>query len=243
MRNFLLDVRNIDVLYRDVQVLKDVSLQVCQGEIVSVIGPNGAGKSTLLNSIVGYRNPKKGSITFNGLTIDRLSPEKVVPLGLTIVPEGARVFAEMSVLDNLKMGSYNKVARPHRAETLEEVFSFFPRLRERMDQKGGTLSGGERQMLAIGRALMARPKLLLLDEPSLGLAPLLVAKVFETIRDITRTGLTVMLVEQNVHLSLEIANRGYVMENGRIVMEGSGKDLINDEHVKEAYLAIYSPPP
>ncbi len=238
MRSFLLDVKNIDVFYRDVQVLGDVSLHVCEGEIVSVIGPNGAGKSTLLNSIVGYRNPQKGSITFKGSRIDRLSPEKVVPLGLTIVPEGARVFAEMSVLDNLKMGSYNKNARPHRTKTLEEVFNFFPRLRERMDQKGGTLSGGERQMLAIGRALMAKPSLLLLDEPSLGLAPLLVAKVFETIRDIARTGLTVMLVEQNVHLSLEIANRGYVLENGRIIMEGSGKELINDDHVKKAYLAM-----
>jgi branched-chain amino acid transport system ATP-binding protein len=238
MRDFLLDVQNIDVFYRDVQVLRDVSLQVCEGEVVSVIGPNGAGKSTLLNSIVGYRNPRNGSITFNDLRIDKLSPEKVVPLGLTIVPEGARVFAEMSVLDNLKMGSYNKAARAHRAESLEQVFSFFPRLQERVNQKGGTLSGGERQMLAIGRALMARPKLLLLDEPSLGLAPLLVAKVFETIRDIARTGLTVMLVEQNVHLSLEIANRGYVLENGRMVMEGSGRELIDNEHVKEAYLAM-----
>ncbi|HTY21562.1 MAG TPA: ABC transporter ATP-binding protein, partial [Desulfomonilaceae bacterium] len=167
MDQTLLNVSGIDVFYRDVQVLHDVSLNVQKGEIVTVIGPNGAGKSTLLRTIVGFEHPGKGSISFNGTSIDFLPPEKTVRLGLTIVPEGARVFADMSVLDNLKMGSYIKSARATREESLELVFDLFPRLRERVDQKGGTLSGGERQMLAIGRALMSKPTLLLLDEPSL----------------------------------------------------------------------------
>lgn len=238
MSDVLLNVSNADVFYRDVQVLWNVGLHVKKGEIVTVIGPNGAGKSTLLNTIVGFQHPTKGSITFNGSSIGNLTPEKIVRLGLTIVPEGARVFSEMTVLDNLKMGSYIKSARAERDKSLEEVFSFFPRLCERAGQKGGTLSGGERQMLAIGRALMSKPSLLLLDEPSLGLAPLLVTKVFETIRNIAATGLTVLLVEQNVHLSLEITDRAYVLENGRITMEGEGQDLMKDEHVKKAYLAI-----
>lgn len=238
MDDVLLQVSGIDVFYRDVQVLWDVSLHVNKGEIVTVIGPNGAGKSTLLNTIVGFQHPAKGEVTFSGSSIDHIPPEKVVQLGLTIVPEGARVFSEMSVLDNLKMGSYIKSARAERNKSLEQVFSFFPRLHERMAQKGGTLSGGERQMLAIGRALMSRPSLLLLDEPSLGLAPLLVTKVFETIKDIAATGLTVLLVEQNVHLSLEITDRAYVLENGRVAMEGAGRELMRDEHIKKAYLAI-----
>jgi branched-chain amino acid transport system ATP-binding protein len=234
----LLNVDRIDVYYRDVQVLSTVSLHVDAGEIVSVMGPNGAGKSTLLNTIVGFQHPGRGSITFRGKTIDTLPPEQVVRLGLTSVPEGARVFSEMSVLDNLRMGSYIKSARPERGKSLEQVFAFFPRLHERMSQKGGTLSGGERQMLAIGRALMSRPSLLLLDEPSLGLAPVLVAKVFETIKSIANTGLTVLLVEQNVHMSLRIADRAYVLENGRVVMEGAGRELIDNDHVRKSYLAI-----
>jgi branched-chain amino acid transport system ATP-binding protein len=238
MPDVLLNVSDADVFYRDVQVLWNVGLYVRKGEIVTVIGPNGAGKSTLLSTIVGFQHPAKGSITFSGSSISNLPPEKVVQLGLTIVPEGARVFSEMTVLDNLKMGSYIKSARAERDKSLEQVFTFFPRLYERIAQKGGTLSGGERQMLAIGRALMSKPSLLLLDEPSLGLAPLLVTKVFETIRNIAATGLTVLLVEQNVHLSLEITDRAYVLENGRIALEGCGKDIIKDEHVKKAYLAI-----
>ncbi|MGB9617642.1 MAG: ABC transporter ATP-binding protein, partial [Desulfomonilaceae bacterium] len=174
MDDRILSIEGIDVSYRDVRVLTDVSLFVKEGEIVTVIGPNGAGKSTLLGAIVGFNHPSKGSIRFQGMPIDKLPPEEVVQLGLTIVPEGARVFSEMTVLDNLKMGSYVKTARKFREETLQEVFSFFPRLHERMKQKAGTLSGGERQMLAIGRALMSKPRLLLLDEPSLGLAPILV---------------------------------------------------------------------
>lgn len=238
MEEPLLKVDSINISYRDVQVLRDVSLEVRQGEIVTVIGPNGAGKSTLLNSIVGFQHPTKGAIRFNGSPIDQLPPERIVQLGLTIVPEGARVFSDMSVLDNLRMGSYIKSARADREKSLDRVFSFFPRLQERVDQKGGTLSGGERQMLAIGRALMSKPSLLLLDEPSLGLAPLLVTKVFEAVREIAATGITVLLVEQNVHFSLEITHRAYVLENGRMVMEGSGQELMRDDHVKKSYLAI-----
>lgn len=238
MENAYLNIESIDVFYRDVQVLWGVDLHVRKGEIVTVIGPNGAGKSTLLSTIMGFQHPGCGSIVFDGAAIDDLPPEKVVQRGLTIVPEGARVFSDMSVLDNLKMGSYIESARAERANSLQIVFDFFPRLHERMHQKGGTLSGGERQMLAIGRALMSRPSLLLLDEPSLGLAPILVTKVFETVKKIAATGLTVLLVEQNVHYSLEITDRAYVLENGRIVMEGSGRELADNEHIRKAYLAL-----
>jgi len=205
---------------------------------VTVIGPNGAGKSTLLGAIVGFQVPTEGSITFKGQNITGIAPEKTVQLGVTIVPEGARVFTDMTVMDNLKMGSYIKSSRALRSETLEMVFSFFPRLHERMKQKGGTLSGGERQMLAIGRALMSRPSLLLLDEPSLGLAPLLVTKVFETIVQIAATGLTVLLVEQNVHFSLEISQRAYVLENGRMVKDGPSHEIMDNDYIRKSYLAL-----
>jgi branched-chain amino acid transport system ATP-binding protein len=238
MTESLLKITTIDVEYRGVKVLRDVSLQVRTGEIVTVIGPNGAGKSTLLNTIVGFQHPTKGTIEFNGMSLNNAPPEKIVQFGLTIVPEGARVFSDMSVLDNLKMGSYIKQARTYREESLQKVFGFFPRLRERMSQKGGTLSGGERQMLAIGRALMSRPSLLLLDEPSLGLAPLLVTKVFQAVHEIAATGITVLLVEQNVHFSLEITDRAYVLENGRTIMEGKGSDLLRNDHIRKSYLAI-----
>jgi branched-chain amino acid transport system ATP-binding protein len=234
----ILDIKNIDVSFFDVQVLHQIDLKVYPSEIVTVIGPNGAGKSTLLGSIVGFHVPSSGSITFKGQNITGIAPEKTVQLGMTIVPEGARVFTDMTVIDNLKMGSYIKSSRALRSETLEMVFSFFPRLHERMKQKGGTLSGGERQMLAIGRALMSRPSLLLLDEPSLGLAPLLVTKVFETIVEIAATGLTVLLVEQNVHFSLEISQRAYVLENGRIVKEGPSNEIMDNDYIKKSYLAI-----
>jgi branched-chain amino acid transport system ATP-binding protein len=238
MEGSILNIEKIDVHYKDVRVLTDVSLAVNEGEVVTVIGPNGAGKSTLLHAVMGFNHPSQGSISFRGSAIDKLLPEEVVQLGLTIVPEGARVFSEMTVLDNLKMGSYVKTARKFREETLAQVFSFFPRLQERRQQKAGTLSGGERQMLAIGRALMSRPTLLLLDEPSLGLAPILVSRVFEAISEIAATGITVLLVEQNVHYSLEIAQRGYVLENGRTCMEGLSEDLMRDDHIRRAYLAI-----
>ncbi len=234
----ILKVEKIDVSYRDVKVLHEIDLEVYPSEIVTVIGPNGAGKSTLLSAIIGFQAPNRGSILFKGHTITGVPPEETVKLGMTIVPEGARVFTEMSVLDNLKMGSYIKSSRERRNESLEMVFDFFPRLHERMKQKGGTLSGGERQMLAIGRALMSRPSLLLLDEPSLGLAPLLVTKVFETIVRIASTGLTVLLVEQNVHFSLEISKKAYVLENGRIVKSGLSEELANNDYIKKSYLAL-----
>ncbi len=239
----MLRIDKIKVFYGDVQVLWDVSLQVNEGEIVTVVGPNGSGKSTLLHTIVNLNHPRKtdqmdSGIFYRGSRIDSFSPEESVKLGIAVVPEGARVFPEMSVLDNLKMGSYIKKARQVREKTLEEVYTLFPRLKERESQKAKTLSGGERQMLAVGRALMSKPDLLLLDEPSLGLQPMLVTRTFEAVREINRKGVTVLLVEQNVHYSLEISHRAYVLENGRIVLEGKGSELLNNQHVKKAYLAM-----
>jgi branched-chain amino acid transport system ATP-binding protein len=239
----MLRIDKINVFYGDVQVLWDVSLKVDEGEIVTVVGPNGSGKSTLLRTIVNLNRPKKTGqteegIIYRGSKMDGFSPEETVKLGIAIVPEGARVFPEMSVLDNLKMGSYIKKAREAREKTLVEVYTLFPRLKERRAQKAKTLSGGERQMLAVGRALMSKPDLLLLDEPSLGLQPMLVTRTFEAIREINRKGVTILLVEQNVNYSLEISHRAYVLENGRVVLEGKGKELLNNQHVKKAYLAM-----
>jgi branched-chain amino acid transport system ATP-binding protein len=243
----MLEIERINVFYGDVQVLWDVSLRVSPAEVVAVIGPNGAGKSTLLKSVVNLLHPPKGSgtsgikggrIVFNGKDIWGFSPEETVCLGMAVVPEGARVFVEMSVLDNLKMGSYVEAARKKRKESLEEVFSLFPRLKERMHQKARTLSGGERQMLAIGRALMSQPALLLLDEPSLGLQPILVSRMFEAVSKINRKGVAVLLVEQNVQFALEISDRGYVLENGRIALEGKAADLLGNERIKKFYLAL-----
>jgi len=237
-----LSVRNIKVFYGDVQVLWDVSLEVKQGEIVTVIGPNGAGKSTLVYTIVNLVRPAPGEdgsgVYFRGRPLWGLSPEETVNLGIAVVPEGSRIFPDMSVLDNLKIGSWNREARRQREESLEEVFDLFPSLEQRRDQKAKTLSGGERQMLAFGRALMARPDLLLLDEPSLGLEPMLVARIFEAIRKINQGGVTILLVEQKVYFSLQISHRGYVMENGRIVMKGESRDLMGNDHVRKAYLAM-----
>jgi branched-chain amino acid transport system ATP-binding protein len=239
----MLRIDQINVSYGDVQVLWGVSIDVGHGEIISVVGPNGAGKSTLLRTIVNLMHPKKEDdprkgIFFNGTRIDLLSPEETVKMGIAIVPEGARIFPEMSVLDNLKMGSYIKKARKSRGQMLEEVYTLFPKLKDRQTQKAKTLSGGERQMLAVGRALMSKPDLLLMDEPSLGLQPILVTRAFEAIKEINRKGVTILLVEQNVNYSLEIGHRAYVLENGRITLEGNGKELLNNQHVKKAYLAM-----
>jgi branched-chain amino acid transport system ATP-binding protein len=239
----MLCIDQINVSYGDVQVLWDVSINVDPGEIITVVGPNGAGKSTLLRTIVNLIHPKRGDdlgkgIFFKETRIDFLSPEETIKMGIAIVPEGARIFPEMSVLDNLKMGSYIKKAREFRGQMLEEVYGLFPRLKERGFQKAKTLSGGERQMLAVGRALMSKPDLLLLDEPSLGLQPVLVNRTFEAIKDINRKGVAILLVEQNVNYSLGISHRAYVLENGRITLEGIGKDLLNNQHVKKAYLAM-----
>ncbi len=238
----MFEIKGLNVGYGKVQVLWDLSLRVEQGEIVTVLGPNGAGKSTLLQTALGLLKPmgrrETELITYRNQRIDGLAPEEIVRLGIALIPEEKNLFPDMTVLDNLKMGSYIRRARVERTESLELVFKLFPRLAERRNQMVNTLSGGERQMVAIGRALMSKPDLLMIDEPSIGLQPLLIAKIFDTIREINGRGVTILLVEQNVFFSLEISNRAYVLENGRVVMEGKGKDLLDNPHVKKAYLAI-----
>jgi len=234
----MLEVKGINVYYGPLQVLFDVSLSVKEKEIVTVIGPNGAGKTTLLKTISGLLHPKSGSIRFLGEEISSLSAEVVVRRGVAHVPEGRGLFPYMTVLENLQLGAYTKEARSKMKETLEEVFELFPRLKERKDQLAYTLSGGEQQMLAIGRALMSRPKLLMLDEPSQGLAPKLVKSVMQTLEELNARGITILLVEQNVHHALNLADRGFVLENGRVVLEGAAQELLNNSHVKSAYLGI-----
>ena len=234
----LLEVKNIEVFYGDVQVIFDLSLKVEEGEVVSIIGGNGAGKSTLLRTISGLMQPARGEITFEGRPIQHLPPEEVVERGIIHVPEGRRLFTLMSVQDNLVVGAYNKRADGQKAATLREVYTLFPRLNERLAQMAMTLSGGEQQMVAIGRGLMARPKLLMLDEPSLGLAPILIKSIFETVRKIADQGTTVLLVEQDVKHSLGLSNRGYVLEHGRSVMEGPARELLDNPHIRTAYLGL-----
>lgn len=233
-----LEINNIDVFYGDVQVIFDLSLKVEEGEVVSIIGGNGAGKSTLLRTISGLLNPPKGDITFGGDPIHTLPPEEIVGRGIVHVPEGRRLFSLMTIKDNLIVGAYNKRADRHKDATLKQVYAMLPRLAEREDQIAMTLSGGEQQMVAIGRGLMAMPKILMLDEPSLGLAPVLVNSIFETIRKIADQGTTVLMVEQDVNHSLSLSDRGYVLEHGRIAMEGAADHLLADPHIKEAYLGI-----
>jgi len=232
----LLEVKNVDVAYGDLQVIWDVSLEVKKGELVSVLGSNGAGKTTILKTICGLLKPKSGIINFLNKRIDTLPAHKIVDLGISYIPEGRRIFPEMTVLENLDMGAYTSRARKKKDEILERVFQLFPRLRERKSQLAGTLSGGEQQMLAIGRGLMSDPLMLMLDEPSLGLAPKLVSKMFEIVKEINNEGTSVLLVEQNAHYALEIADRAYILETGRIVSEGKGKSLLNNPRVKKAYL-------
>ena len=232
----LLEVRDLDFAYGDVQVLRGVSLNVNAGEIVTLVGSNGAGKSTTLRNISRLLRPNAGTLTFDGHDLTRLASHQVVELGVVQVPEARRVFPEMTVLENLRMGSYIKQARAERANNLERGLSLFPRLKERIGQLAGTLSGGEQQMLAIARGLMSKPRLLLLDEPSLGLSPLLVRTIFDTIAQINAQGISVLLVEQNVYQSLRIAARGYVLETGRIALSGTGTELLSNEKVKEAFL-------
>jgi branched-chain amino acid transport system ATP-binding protein len=234
----LLEISHIDVFYGDVQVVFDLSLKVEEGEVVSIIGGNGAGKSTLLKTISGLMQPSKGEITFEGKPIHHRYPEEVVEAGIVQVPEGRRLFSLMSVQDNLIVGAYNKRADGQKQKTLETVYQLFPRLRERLAQMAMTLSGGEQQMVAIGRGLMAMPKLLMLDEPSLGLAPILIKSIFETVRKIADLGTTVLLVEQDVKHSLSLSNRGYVLEHGRAVMEGPAKELLENPHIRTAYLGL-----
>jgi branched-chain amino acid transport system ATP-binding protein len=233
-----LEIKNIDVFYGDVQVIFDLSLHVAEGEVVSIIGGNGAGKSTLLRSISGLVPAAKGEIRFEGVPIHKAPPEAIVERGVVHVPEGRRLFTLMSVKDNLIVGAYNSRADKDKETTIEAVYELLPRLRERESQLAMTLSGGEQQMVAIGRGLMAKPKLLMLDEPSLGLAPLLIKDIFETVRKIADQGTTVVLVEQDVMHSLSMSDRGYVLEHGRTVMEGPAKELLDDPHIKTAYLGI-----
>ncbi|MCC7263895.1 MAG: ABC transporter ATP-binding protein [Candidatus Latescibacteria bacterium] len=232
----LLELRQIHAGYGALEVLKGISLRVEEGEIVTLIGANGAGKSTTLMTISGLIRARTGEVLYDGVSLRRLAPHQIVALGLCQVPEGRRIFAELTVMENLEMGAYTRRDRAGRAGDLEQVSALFPRLRERASQKAGTLSGGEQQMLAIGRALMARPRLLLLDEPSLGLAPLLVQRIFEVIRELNSRGTTILLVEQNANEALQIAHRGYVMETGRITLEDEAGALLRNPQVREAYL-------
>ena len=234
----MLSVEKIKVKYKQITALHEVSLQVGEGEIVAALGSNGAGKSTLLKSIASQLNPAEGSVLFQGERINGIGPHEVVRRGISLVPEGKRIFAKMSVTENLLVGAYIQKDEKIRVETLDRIFELFPRLRERMKQKAGTLSGGEQQMLAIARGLMSKPKLLMLDEPSLGIAPNLVDRIFETIEIIRKSGLTILIVEQHVQEALEMANRGYILQTGKIVLEGKSKDLLDSEVVKKAYLGI-----
>jgi branched-chain amino acid transport system ATP-binding protein len=234
----MLKVDEISVFYGDLQVLWDVSFEVKEKEIVVLIGSNGAGKSTTLITISALLTPKKGTIEFNGTRIDHLPPNKIIEHGIVHVPEARRLFPEMTVEENLIMGSLYGEAKRKRYETMDYVYFLFPRLKERKKQTAGTLSGGEQQMLAVGRGLMSLPKLMMLDEPSLGLAPFLVQEIFTIVKQINEAGVTVLLVEQNVRQTLAIADRVYVLENGRIVLQGTGKELLNNEHVKTAYLGV-----
>jgi branched-chain amino acid transport system ATP-binding protein len=232
----MLKVDNIDVYYGAIHAIKGVSIQVAKGEIVTLVGSNGAGKSTTLRTISGLLKPKNGTILFEDNHIEGLPAHKIVGMGLCQVPEGRRVFANMTVMENLELGAYLRSDKDEIAKDLEDVFKKFPRLLERKDQVSGTLSGGEQQMLAMGRALMGRPRLLLLDEPSMGLAPLLVKEIFHIIQEINESGTTVLLVEQNANMALSIADKAYVLETGRIALAGTAKELASSEAVRKAYL-------
>jgi len=233
-----LELRGVHTFYGHIHAIKGISLIVRPGEIVTLIGANGAGKTTTLRTISGVTRNREGEVLLNGERVDRLAPHKIVERGICQAPEGRRIFGRMTVLENLQMGAFARRDVAAIAEDLERVLVLFPRLRERLKQKGGTLSGGEQQMLAIGRALMARPKVLLLDEPSMGLAPILVETIFNTIVEINKQGVAVLLVEQNALMALNVANRGYVLETGRIVLDDDAKALQQNEKVQKAYLGI-----
>ena len=234
----MLKLTNISTSYGKVRVLREVSLEVAENEIVALVGANGAGKSTMLNTISGIVNPISGSIEFLGKRIDGMPPYDVLELGISQVPEGGKPFPDMTVRENLEMGAYSKKARKFMGESLERVFKTFPILKERGKQLARTLSGGQRQMLAMGRCLMSRPRLAMFDEPSYGLAPVVVGELFTFAQELRNQGIAILLVEQNIRHALETADRGYVLENGQIVLEGSSRDLLSNDHVRKAYLGI-----
>lgn len=232
----MLEIKDLEVFYGVIQAIKGISFEVNEGETVALIGANGAGKTTTLHTITGLLSPKKGSVVFEGKEITKVPAHKIVSLGMAHVPEGRRVFAQLSVYQNLKMGAYTRKDKAEIDEMLETVYKRFPRLKERQNQMAGTLSGGEQQMLAMGRALMSKPKIVLLDEPSMGLSPILVNEIFDIIQSLNKAGTTVLLVEQNAKKALSIADRAYVLETGRIVQSGDAQVLLNDESIKKAYL-------
>ncbi|MDA8097275.1 MAG: ABC transporter ATP-binding protein [Desulforudis sp.] len=232
----MLTVRNLSVYYGAIQAVQDISFEVKEGEVVTLIGANGAGKSTTLRTISSLIKPKNGEITFEDKTVTNLKPHQIVGLGLIHVPEGRKIIGNFTVRDNLKMGAFLRKDKAGIIESMEEVFARFPRLKEREKQLGGTLSGGEQQMLAIGRGLMAKPRLLLLDEPSMGLSPILTEEIFEIIRTINQKGTTILLVEQNAYMALQVAHRAYVLETGRVVMSGDSQTLRDDQRIRAAYL-------
>lgn len=232
----MLNIENLKVAYGGIEAVKGISLNVEQGKIVTLVGANGAGKSTTLKTIVGLAKAKEGKISYNGIDLLKEKTKNLAKIGVTLVPEGRRVFPNLTILENLKLGAYFRKDRNEIEKDIKWIYELFPRLEERKWQLSGTLSGGEQQMLAIGRALLARPKLLMMDEPSLGLAPIIVQDIFNIIKEVHRQGVTILLVEQNANLALKVADYGYVMETGKIIIEGSGKDLLNNEDIKKAYL-------
>ena len=232
----LLEVKDIQVYYGMIQALKGISFEVNQGEVVALIGANGAGKTTTLHTITGLLRAKSGQILFNGKEISKVPAHKIVTMGMAHVPEGRRVFANMTVLQNLKMGAYTRSDKGEIEESIQKVYQHFPRLKERQNQISGTLSGGEQQMLAMGRALMSKPNIILMDEPSMGLSPIFVNEIFEIIKEVNQDGTTVLLVEQNAKKALSIADRAYVLETGKVTLEGAASDLLHDESVQKAYL-------
>ena len=232
----MLEVKDLHVYYGMIQAIKGVSFHVDQGEVIALIGANGAGKTTILHTVTGLLSPKKGSVVFEGQEVTKIPAHKIVSLGMAHVPEGRRVFAELSVYENLKMGAYTRKDKSEIEENLQKIYERFPRLKERKNQMAGTLSGGEQQMLAMGRALMSQPKIILMDEPSMGLSPILVNEIFDIIQEVSKSGTTVLLVEQNAKKALSIADRAYVLETGRIALEGRAEDLLRDDSIKKAYL-------
>ena len=232
----MLEIKDLEVYYGVIQAIKGVSFEVNEGEVIALIGANGAGKTTILHTITGLLEARKGTVTFDGKDITKVPAHKIVTMGMAHVPEGRRVFAQLSVYQNLKMGAYTRKDKDELEKTLETVYKRFPRLEERKNQLAGTLSGGEQQMLAMGRALMSHPRIILMDEPSMGLSPILVNEIFDIIQSVSASGTTVLLVEQNAKKALSIADRAYVLETGNIVMTGDAKELMNDDSIKKAYL-------